>query len=81
VTARSRLFSGPFSKRGFEQIVPNFFFKKCKKEKGKPTPAFLVVTMTSAAYHLFPKHDHADEMFRGRPNHIKPALETSDTVH
>ncbi len=35
----------------------------------------------SAAYHLFPKHDHAYEMFRGRPNRIKPAPETSDTVH
>ena len=37
-------------------------------------------THSSAAYHLFPKHDHAYETFRGRPNHIKPALETSDTV-
>jgi hypothetical protein len=37
--------------------------------------------ITSAAYHLFPKYDHAYEMFRGRPNRIKPALETSDTVH
>jgi hypothetical protein len=35
----------------------------------------------SAPYHLFPKHDHAYEMLRGRPNRIKPALETSDTVH
>src|ERR1700732_3059706 len=34
----------------------------------------------SAAYHLFPKHDHACEMFSGGPNRIKPALETSDTV-
>jgi hypothetical protein len=30
---------------------------------------------------LFPKHDHAYEIFRGRPNRIKPAPETSDTVH
>ena len=36
---------------------------------------------TSAAYHLFPKHDPAYEMVRGGPNRIKPALETSDTVH
>ena len=34
----------PFSKRGFEQIFPILFFKKgIKKEKGKPTPAFLAV--------------------------------------
>jgi hypothetical protein len=26
-----RLFSGPFSKRGFEQTVPNFSFKKCSR--------------------------------------------------
>jgi hypothetical protein len=39
------------------------------------------LSVSSALYHLFPKHDHAYEMFRGRPNHIKPALETSDTVH
>jgi hypothetical protein len=26
-----RLFSGLFSKRGFEQTVPNFFFKKCSR--------------------------------------------------
>jgi len=35
----------------------------------------------SAAYHLFPKHGHAYEMFGGRPNRVKPALKTSDTVH
>ncbi len=26
-----RLFSGPFSKRGFEQTVPNFSFKECNR--------------------------------------------------
>ena len=40
-----------------------------------------VRSVTSAVYHLLPKHDHAYEMFRGGPNRIKPALETNDTVH
>jgi hypothetical protein len=26
-----RLFSSPFSKRGFEQTVPNFSFKECSR--------------------------------------------------
>ena len=40
-----------------------------------------LIYRSSAAYHLFPKHYHAQKMFTRRSNRIKAALESTDTAH